>query len=174
MRKIHVLILVVIVILGCKKEEGWEVTVSGRVRVPMTKGGIVIQEIKADGTGKIDSIDLKGDSTYSKTLRITEPGYYKIIFFNRQAISFILDKSNIEINAIGNDPMGNYQIKGSPDQDIINSVQQIMNEVQNSEEYRILESDFSAAVQAQNQIMITALQEKIGRASCRERVCYAV
>ena len=56
--------------------------------------------------------------------------------------------------------MGSYQIKGSPDQDLINKVQQIMSEVQNSEEYRILESDFSAAVQAQNQVMIVALQEK--------------
>ena len=160
MRKIHVLILVVIIILGCKKEEGWEVTVSGKVRVPMIKGGIVIREMKADGTGKKDSVVLKADSTYSKTLRITEPGYYQIVFFNRQTIGFILDKSNIEIDAIGNDPMGSYQIKGSPDQDLINRVQRIMSEVQNSEEYRILESDFSAAVQAQNQVMIVALQEK--------------
>ena len=160
MRKIHVLILVVIIILGCKKEEGWEVTVSGKIRIPMSKGGIVIREMKADGTGKKDSVVLKTDSTYSKTLRITEPGYYQIVFFNRQTIGFILDKSNIEIDAMGNDPMGSYQIKGSPDQDLINKVQQIMSEVQNSEEYRILESDFSAAVQAQNQVMIVALQEK--------------
>ena len=160
MRKIHVLILVVIIILGCKKEEGWEVTVSGKIRIPMSKGGIVIREMKADGTGKKDSVVLKTDSTYSKTLRITEPGYYQIVFFNRQTIGFILDKSNIEIDAMGNDPMGSYQIKGSPDQDLISSVQLIMNGVQNSDEFRMLESDYNAAAQANNEVLIKTLQEK--------------
>jgi len=158
MRKLCVVAFLVVFILGCKKEEGWEVTVSGKIRIPMNRGGIVIREIRSDGTGKIDSVELQADSTYSKTLRIKEPGYYQIVFFNRQNIGFILDKSNVEINAIGNDPMGSYQIKGSPDQDLINRVQQLMNEVQNSDEYRILENNFNIAVQEKNEAAIQDLQ----------------
>jgi peroxiredoxin len=160
MRNLYVVIVVAVFILGCKKEEGWEVTVSGKIRIPMNRGGILIREIKADGKGKVDSVVLKADSTYSKTLRITEPGYYQIVFFNRQTISFILDKSNVEINAMGNDPMGSYQIKGSPDQDLINKVQQLMNGIQSSDEYRILENDFNIAVQEKNEVVIQELQLK--------------
>ncbi len=160
MRSLYVVMFLAVFILGCKKEEGWEVTVSGKIRIPMNKGGILIREIKADGKGKVDSVVLKADSTYSKILRITEPGYYQIVFFNRQIISFILDKSNLEINAMGNDPMGSYQIKGSPDQDLINKVQQLMNGIQSSDEYRILENDFNVAVQEKNEVAIQELQLK--------------
>ena len=160
MRNFYVVAFLVVFILGCKKEEGWEVIVSGRIRIPMNRGGIVIREVSPDGAGKVDSVRLNADSTYSKTLRITEPGYYQIVFFNRQTIGFILDKSNIEINAIGNDPMGSYQIKGSPDQELINKVQQLMSDVQASDEYRVLENDYNIAYQQKNEVAIQELQLK--------------
>jgi len=128
---IWVLVLMISVFaFGCKEEKpGWDVSVRGKVGFPLS-GQITIQELKQDGTGVKDTIKLTSNYTYEKKLRITEPGYYQLNFYDRQRISFILNKSDLEINVDGNDPVGFSEIKGSPDHDLIKQVQQVMTRVQ--------------------------------------------
>ena len=111
--------------------ETWVVTVSGKVGFPQ-QGQILIQEIKNGGAGWQDTVALKKDYTYSKRIKLSQPGYYKITFFNRQYVDFILYKSNIEINVDGNDPSGFAEIKGSPEIDIIRKTQAIMRDIESS------------------------------------------
>jgi peroxiredoxin len=149
MRRIRfnaVLILIIsIFALACKPEEaGWEVTIRGKVRFPLS-GQISIQEIKPDGSGKIDTVKLNSDNTFEKKLRLAEPGYYQINFYDRQRIPFILNKSDLEIIADGNDPVAYSEINGSPDHDLIKEVQKVMARAQESPDLVQLESDFQAA-----------------------------
>jgi peroxiredoxin len=137
--------------------ETWEVTVSGKVGFPQ-QGQILIQEIKNGASGWQDTVALKSDYTYSKRIKLSQPGYYKITFFNRQYVDFILYKSNIEINVDGNDPSGFAEIKGSPEIDIIRKTQTIMRDIESSPEMAKLSQQFSEAAQVKNESRMGEVQ----------------
>ncbi|HPM29675.1 MAG TPA: TlpA disulfide reductase family protein [Chryseolinea sp.] len=129
-------------------QSGWAVTIKGKVGYPQ-KGEISIQEMKNNGTGFKDTIKLKSNYTYSKTIRISEPGYYRISFYGQQSVDFILYKSNLEINADGNQQNGFVEVKGSPEIELIRKVQGILQEGESSPTIAKLSEDFNTA-KAQN------------------------
>ena len=135
----------------------WEVTLSGKVGFPQ-QGQITIQEIKNGALGWSDTVKLKSNYTYSKKIKISQPGYYKITFFNRQYVDFILFKSNVEVNVDGNDPNGFAEIKGSPEIDIIRKTQAILRDVESSPEMAKLSQEFSEAAQVKNEAKMAELQ----------------
>jgi len=135
----------------------WEVTLSGKVGFPQ-QGQITIQEIKNGALGWSDTVKLKSNYTYSKKIKISQPGYYKITFFNRQYVDFILFKSNVEVNVDGNDPNGFAEIKGSPEIDIIRKTQAILRDVESSPEMAKLSQEFSEASQVKNEAKMAELQ----------------
>jgi peroxiredoxin len=138
---------------------GWNVTVSGTVGYPQA-GEISIQEISASGGGRRDTIKLKSNYTYKKTLRLTEPGYYKLDFFGIQQVDFILDQSDVTINVDGNSPAGFREIKGSPDHDLLKQVQDILNATQQNPALARLEQEFQAASAKKDQLAVERLQEQ--------------
>lgn len=156
---IWVLVLMISVFaFGCKEEKpGWDVTIRGKVGFPIS-GEISILELRPDDSGAKDTIMLKSNYTYEKKIRITEPGYYQLNFYNKQVVSFILDKSDLEINVDGNNPNGFFQVKGSPDQDLINQVQQVMTRVQDSPDLFTIQTEFSLASSNQDVERISELQ----------------
>jgi peroxiredoxin len=138
-------------------KDAWEVTVSGKVGFPQ-QGQILIQEIKNGALGWQDTVKLKSNYTYSKKIKLSQPGYYKVTFFNRQYVDFILYKSNIEINVDGNDPNGFAEIKGSPEIDVIRKTQTILRDVESSPEMAKLSQEFSEAAQVKNETKMAELQ----------------
>lgn len=151
-------LLISVFTIGCKEEKpGWDVSIRGKVGFP-TSGLISIQELRPDDSGPKDTIKLKSNYTYEKKVRLTEPGYYQLNFYNKQVVSFILDKRNLEINVDGNNPNGFFQIIGSPDQDLINQVQQVMTRVQDSPELMTIQTEFSLASSNQDMKRISELQ----------------
>lgn len=137
---------------------GWTLTVSGKVGFPQ-EGQILIQEIKNGTLGWQDTVSLKSNYTFSKRITMTQPGYYKINFYGRQFVDFILYKSNIEINVDGNDPNGFAEIKGSPEIDVIRKAQILMREAETSPEIAKLNAEFSSAAQERNQEKMTTIQD---------------
>ena len=159
------LVTIVVTFMACssaKKEEGkgWEVTVWGKVGFPQT-GDIRISEVREDSIKPFeDTIRLKGNYTFEKKIRIAEPGYYSINFYNLQVVSVILDKSNLEVNVDGNNQEGFVEVKGSPDGDLVKQVQGVMNDAQKTEEAMALELDFQLAVRSNDDAKVLKLQEK--------------
>src|SRR6478735_9373743 len=153
--------------LGCSsspenkenKDGGWDIVLKGKVGFPGS-GPISIQRMQPDGKGWKDTIVLKSNFTYEKKIRITEPGYYQMNFYNQQRLNIILDKSNIEVNVDGNNPNGFAEIKGSPDHDLISNVQRLAGEAQNTPEIATLTADFNQAVAAKDEAKISQLQAK--------------
>jgi len=137
--------------------DNWEVTLSGKVGFPQ-QGQITIQEIKNGALGWSDTVKLKSNYTYAKKIKISQPGYYKITFFNRQYVDFILFKTNVEVNVDGNDPNGFAEIKGSPEIDIIRKTQTILRDVESSPEMAKLSQEFSEAAQVKNEAKMAELQ----------------
>lgn len=139
----------------------WEVTIRGKVINP-NPGQITIGELTDTGGtgGWSDTITLKSDKTFIKKVKIKEPGYYRLNFYNRQIINLILYKNDLEITADGSDMYGPSEIKGSPEIDFIGKVTELMQSVQNSPEVTKLNEEFEAARQNGDQATMLALQQR--------------
>ncbi len=164
-RKIALSLLLFVFCFSCSfstKEEsggpGWTVVITGKVGFPQS-GQIMIQEIKNGALGWQDTVMLKSNYTFSKKVNISQPGYYKINFFNRQFVDVILYKSNIEVNVDGNDPNGFVEVKGSPEIEVIRKTQALMREGESSPEIAKLNAEFTQASQARDQEKMVMLQE---------------
>jgi thiol-disulfide isomerase/thioredoxin len=157
-RSLLVVGLFSVLLFSCKEEPGWDVTIRGKVGFPQQDGAIQLQELKQEGPGPVEAITLSENYTYEKKLRLLEPGYYRISFYDKQVVTFMLDKSDLEINVDGNDPSGFFEVIGSPDHDLLKKVQEIVSSVQSSPEMSKLEQDFSVASANQDVARITELQ----------------
>jgi peroxiredoxin len=156
------LLMLVAVVVACsnqKKDNGWDVTITGKVNNPRAEA-IAIQELAEDGKGWKDTIRLRPNNTYAKKVHLKEPGYYRISFFNRQTIDLILNKSNIELNVAGNDQMGFREIKGSPEMDLIAKVQKTLGDAQSSPGMLALEADYQKAAQANDEKKVEEIRAK--------------
>lgn len=139
-------------------QNGWTITVSGKVSSPQ-QGKIMIQEIKNGAFGWQDTVTLKSNSTYSKTVKLNQPGYYKLNFYNRQVVDVILYKANVVINVAGNDPSGAVEIQGSPEIDVIYKANQLLQDAESSPVIAKMNADFAKAVQAKDENAIASIQE---------------
>jgi peroxiredoxin len=160
--QIVILVAATVLMLSCGKpneQAGWDVTIRGKVGFPQP-GEISVQKINREGLGEKDTIKLKSNYSFEKTLRITEPGYYQINFYDRQMVNFILDKADIEINADGNNLSGFSEVVGSPDQNLIGQVQGVLQRSQETPEIMRIQNEFSMASANNDAIKISELQQE--------------
>lgn len=167
-RKLLLAAVVAALFLSCNKEkkvmvapkaEGkeWEITVSGKVGFP--KDGDITIRKWSDTTEKYQKIDFNRDNyTYKSIVKISEPGYFRLTFFESQYVDLILDKSNVEVNVDGNQQGGFFEIKGSPDVDMFNTIQAIRSSFQSSPALAKLSEAFNQAQEAKNTKAIESLQ----------------
>lgn len=136
----------------------WYVTIRGKVGFPQ-EGKITIQEIKDGALGLQDTITLKSNYTFSKRMKIAEPGYYRISFFGKQMVDLILFKNDLEVNVDGNSSNGFAEIKGSPEIDIIRKTQAMLQETEQSPEAVKLNEDFTKANERGDQVKMAEIQQ---------------
>jgi peroxiredoxin len=137
--------------------EGPYVTIRGKVAFPQ-QGQIVVQELKDGATGWSDTIKLKSDNSFVKKVKVSEPGYYRINFYNMQVINLILYKSDLVVNVEGNSMTGNTEILGSPEIEFVRKAQAMEQVMQKSPEGVKLNEEFNAAVQRSDQAKIAETQ----------------
>ncbi len=159
MKKIIFLLpLILIIAAGCNNKKGWEVTVTGKV-LSDASGQITLKDW-SDTTDQVIDVPFNAkEKTFSKTLKLTEPGYYRIDFFGTQYIDFILFKDNININVDGGSQEGYFQVTGSADVELIDKVTRVKNNFQTSDDVIQLGNAFSEAVTRNDQVAIAALQD---------------
>lgn len=92
-----------------------------------------------------DTVALRSDNTFSKKVTLAEPGYYRMNFFNAQAINLILYKSDLNITVDGSDPRGVSEIEGSPELDFIVEATNMLQGFQQSPEAMELNQKFEQA-----------------------------
>jgi len=142
-----------------KNDGSWDVTISGKVGFPQ-KGTITIMELTRTNQGWQDTVTLKSDYTFSKRINLKGPGYYRMNFYNLQNVDLILDKTNIEVNVDGNNAAGFFEVKGSPDIDVIRKVQAMQQAVATTPEATKLSQDFQVAQQAGDEKTMASLQQQ--------------
>lgn len=138
--------------------QSWTITVSGKVANPQA-GKIMIQEIKNGAFGWQDTVTLLANSTFSKVVKLNQPGYYKLNFFNRQVVDVILYKTNLTVNVAGNDPAGFAQVQGSPELDFLYTANKILEEAESSPVIAKMNTDFAKAVQTKDESAIASIQD---------------
>jgi peroxiredoxin len=141
-------------------ENAWYVTVKGKVGFPQAGGTIVIQEIKDGALGWKDTIQLKSNYTFAKKVKLTEPGYYRLNFYDKQMLNIILHKHDIEVAVDGNSQQGFVEVKGSPDIDIIREVQDLEAKINNDPAIAQLNNEYNAAVQQKDKNQVRVLELK--------------
>lgn len=148
--------------LSCSPEKksddnGWDVIIKGKVNFPQ-QGIIKIQELRNDGSGQPEMIELKKDQTYSKTLHLTSPGIFQMDFFGKQVVNLMVDHSTMEVNVDGNDPQGAVEIKGSPDHDLYSRVMKMNQSIQEAPELKAIEAKFQTAASANDAVRVQQLR----------------
>lgn len=116
-------ILLLLVVFGCSSSTSKEVaeggiTISGTVENPKDEGLILLKAITNTAYETIDTVNLNSDKSFSFNFT-GNPGFYRLDFYGAQAVTLILDKSNIELNVDGSDPRGKFEIIGSSEYDQI-------------------------------------------------------
>ncbi len=114
---------------GTKQGKPGEITINGKVK-QANPGYVVLTELKENGFQSVDSVKLKKDNTFTFKRTVAEPGFYMLNFFNQQKVLVVLDKNNIEVTADGNNPAGNFTLKGSKDVEDLQKVSKLQNELQ--------------------------------------------
>ncbi|MDQ2658521.1 MAG: TlpA family protein disulfide reductase [Bacteroidota bacterium] len=145
---------------GQSQDGSWYVTIRGKVGHPQPSGEITIQELKDGGSGWQDTVGLKSDYTFAKRIKLDEPGYYRLNFYNKQMLTLILDRSDIEVNVDGNNQQGFAEITGSPDIDLIQHVQEMQAKINSDPLIVQLNQEYTAAVQRRDEKTIQGLQTK--------------
>lgn len=165
MRKISVsgyLGLLLLLTIGCSQNAtnpGWDVVVSGKVGFP-GEGDITIKSW-GDTTDGFQIVDFDRTSyTYRETVHVTEPGYYRINFFDKQFVDVILYKSGLEVNVDGDKQNGFSEILGSPEVEMFKTIRGIRSHFNASPEFAKLGDEFNAAVKSNDQALIRDLQAK--------------
>lgn len=167
MKKLSYIILI-LVTAACSNQEkskpasadgGWDVTVSGKISTPGT-GKVTITELTNSENGYTDSVAVAADGTYTKTVHVKVPGYYRFDFYDRQMVNVVIDKSNITLNVDGSDQQGAVEIIGSPDYDLIRDVQEQMQKFQASPTLSQIEAEFQVAVQNKQDEQVGILQSR--------------
>ena len=140
--------------------ETWSITIRGKVKNPDRTSTIQIQELRNSGEPWSDTIRLRDNNTFVKRVTLSQPGYYKINFFNKQTVDVILFKSDIEVNVDGSAANGTVQVVGSPEIDLIRKVEELRQQGEQSPEVEKLSKDFEAAAKIRDQDKMLTLQQQ--------------
>jgi len=163
MKKVIYLLIAVVAVACSNKEKpaadnGWDVTVSGKIKTPQP-GQILIEELTSADNPRKDSVTVAEDGTYSKTMHLTEPGIYRLNFNNIQSVDVVIDRASFTVNFDGTSG-GDYEIVGSPDYDLIHAVQSKIMAFQERADVKAIEAEFQTASRARDEKRIGELQDQ--------------
>ncbi len=144
--------------VSTKTAAAWEVKVSGKIMNPATGAVVKIAEIQEGQLGPEESITVNADGTFIKSMKLSEPGYYRINFYDRQMVDLILFKNDLEVNVDGSNQNGFREIKGSPEIDLIMQVQQQVADIARVPKAQELATAYNAAQQSGNQNKMMEIQ----------------
>jgi peroxiredoxin len=139
-----------------------EIVLSGKIENAAGNDGDMILEIVQEDRNNpfapVDTIEVSDDYTFSESVIVPEPGYYRLNLYGRQFVNLILSDDNVMINADLAKGPGTAIIEGSKDTDLMESVNQIVRKRQ--QEIAKLEQEFIEARGEGNTSRMEALTQQ--------------
>ena len=146
MMKLTMIITLFFFLISCDQKSDnlpGEITVSGTVNKLNPGAKIFLEEMVGNSFNRIDETQVNGDQTYSFSFTISEPSFYRVNFFDKQYVNVILNKSNVVINADGDQSLGFAEVIGSTDTDYFSEVNKMNEEFQI--EVQVINTQFASA-----------------------------
>lgn len=167
MRYLKFVIILLVLSYGCNskerdnntKKEGY-INLSGTVGFPKANGLILLEEFTGSDFKVKDTLTLDENYTYSKNVKVDNPGYYRLNFYNLQHVNVILHRDDIKVSVAGNSQNGFSQVSGSSDHDFIAAVQKASQDFQQSEGVQRINQEFGEANQNEDQEKMNALRQE--------------
>ncbi len=135
--KIYSFVILLFLLASCsqsaKSNEGDEegILLTGKVKKPQPQGHIVLEEITENSTKVVDTLNLLSDSTFSLEVMSTEPGFYRLNFYDKQYVTLVLNtEDDVHVQVDGSAQAGLVEVTGSVDTDYMNKVNTIIQQFQ--------------------------------------------
>ncbi len=132
MKKILIQMLTVVALWGCNQQQAQEsssIVLEGKVNFPES-GLVVLEEYGNKEVVVMDTVAVQPSGEFEHEVSMSEPGFYRLNFYNKQMVNLILYQNDLTIEADGNAPDGAVTVTGSKDMEYLMEVNQIVKEFQ--------------------------------------------
>ena len=156
---IWVLLVITLGIEGCKSSETgkeWEVTISGTIE--REGNGELKLQAWADTTNTSVPVDFNAlDKAFSKTIKLSEPGFYRLFLFDQAYADLILFRNDIRVVV---NASNQARIYGSPEMDLIYRIDSLRNSFDQTTEMMSINEEFALAVDNNNEQRIEEIRSR--------------
>ncbi len=139
-----ILSVIALTMMGCKNDSnstqetqanntadsttGKALTINGTVKSPPKDGMVTLQKLIDKRYANIDSTELT-DGKFVFEVKVSEPEFYRVVLFKKQAIFMLVTGQDLEIVADATIPEIPYTVKGSKDMDYFREVNRVVNQL---------------------------------------------
>ena len=121
MNKLVWLLVLLVVLASCGGGETGSselsLKVSGKVNKVNPGVKVYLEEIDGNSFKTVDTTQVNGNQDYVFEISISEPSFYRVNFSDQQFVNFILNDTDVTVNADGDKQIGFAEVKGSVDTD---------------------------------------------------------
>jgi peroxiredoxin len=133
------------------------VVLSGTIQNAPAQGLVVLEEIRQNAAVPIDTLQVV-DNSFSQTLKIKEPGFYRLNLYNQQYVTLVLSNENVQVSADMAAAPGNASVQGSTDTRYLDEINQLVQ--QNRQQVAGLEQLYLQARQEGNSVRMKELEQQ--------------
>lgn len=124
--------LSVVVLWSCNPQQSMtstDIVLRGTVNFPES-GLVLLEEYGNKEVVVMDTVAVQTSGEFEHKISLSEPGFYRLNFYNKQMVNLILYQDDLTIEADGNAPGGAVSVKGSKDMEYLMEVNQIIQDFQ--------------------------------------------
>ncbi len=125
MKKLYFIAVIILFAACTKKSEG--ILISGKVANPVPGEMTYLLWLGESGLEVVDSIEVGDNGEFETYLKVNQPEFYRVSFYDRQFINLILtgEEKKVYIEADGSDPNGKNNVTGSYHTDLMRQLDSI-------------------------------------------------
>lgn len=148
---------------GCQNESKEQAnasgsfTVSGKIKYPSAQEFVKIREVRQGVFQTLDSAKTDDSGNYKLTGKISEEGFYLLDIYGLQSIYLVLNNNDVTVNADGNMPKGAFEVKNSPQTDVLNYLERL--KVQFNAELGTMQKMYADAANAQQRARMDSIEQ---------------
>ena len=125
----------ILVLVGCSTTEPEGVKILGLVRNPISNELAFVEKLNGSQVEIVDTLDVDGEGVFTSYVKVNEPSFLRINFYNRQYLNLILTGEEEEINLAvdGDRNDGISVVEGSQDTKLLEAIEAAEEKLRNDE-----------------------------------------
>ncbi len=132
MKQIILQTLILVILWSCNQQPSMDPTdivLRGTVNFPES-GLVLLEEFGNKEVVVLDTVAVQPSGEFEHEMSLSEPGFYRLNFYNKQMVNLILYQDDLTIEADGNASGGAVTVKGSKDMDYLMEINQLVQDFQ--------------------------------------------